>query len=218
MPDDYPRLPQRRPALRSVPSTERYVARLRRRRSSAPGAASRTRAWLETLRKLWRQQKLIAGTAPSCWAAPPRPRLVDAVLLCLAEARVLVGVQSPRVLNVEAIITDVSPGRRAGAERRLRPAVAHTRQEVIDKLKLERQSRVQSRAAQALALGAPLRSRAASCRRGQRLAGSTRPTTKPAASKSRRSPTQPQPAATTGMIDYPPVARSTSRRSADRTC
>ena len=59
MPDDYPRLPQRRPALRSVPSTERYI-------TAAPAAVVRPapqpdESLAETLRKLWRRRKLIAA-------------------------------------------------------------------------------------------------------------------------------------------------------------
>jgi len=57
MPDDYLRLPQRRPSLRSVPATERYVA-------PVPAAAIRVpqpsdEGLLETLRKLWRHRRLI---------------------------------------------------------------------------------------------------------------------------------------------------------------
>jgi len=106
MPDDYPRLPQRRPALRSVPSTERYI-------TAAPAAVVRPapqpdESLAETLRKLWRRRKLIAAltiglggiAAAVAWSLPS---------YYSAEARVLVGVQSPRVLNTEAIITDTSP-------------------------------------------------------------------------------------------------------------
>lgn len=106
MPDDYPRLPQRRPALRSVPSTERYVA-------TAPTgvvrpAAQPDESLAETLRKLWRRRKMIAALAiivggvatAVAWSMPS---------YYSAEARVLVGVPSPRVLNAEAILTDVNP-------------------------------------------------------------------------------------------------------------
>jgi capsular exopolysaccharide synthesis family protein len=108
MPDDYPRLPQRRPSLRSVPSTERHVA------TPAPAPALRPLAQvpeeglLETLRKLWRRRWLIAGwtvgmgiiAAVVAWSLPS---------YYMSEARVLVGVQSPRVFNAEAIITDSNP-------------------------------------------------------------------------------------------------------------
>jgi len=60
MPDDYPRLPQRRPSLRSVPSTERQVA------PPAPAVLRPVvpvpeEGLLETLRKLWRRRWLIAS-------------------------------------------------------------------------------------------------------------------------------------------------------------
>jgi len=109
MPDDYPRLPQRRPSLRSVPSTERYVAT-----PAAPAPVLRPSAQvpeeglLETLRKLWRRRWLIAGwtvgmgiiAAAVAWSLPS---------YYMSEARVLVGVQSPRVFNAEAVITDSNP-------------------------------------------------------------------------------------------------------------
>lgn len=105
MPDDFPRLPQRRPALRSVTSAERYV-------TAAPAvvrpAPQQDESLAETLRKLWRRRKMIAAltillggaAAAVAWSMPS---------YYSAESRVLVGVQSPRVLNAEAIITDVSP-------------------------------------------------------------------------------------------------------------
>jgi capsular exopolysaccharide synthesis family protein len=107
MPDDYPRLPQRRPALRSVPSTERYVPVAPAPVAARP-IAQPDESLAETLRKLWRRRKMIAaltillgGTAAAvAWSMPS---------YYSAEARVLVGVQSPRVMNTEAIITDTSP-------------------------------------------------------------------------------------------------------------
>lgn len=136
MPDDYPRLPQRRPALRSVPSTERYIA------APAPAAVVRPLpqpddSLAETLRKLWRRKKMIAAVtialggaaAAIAWSMPS---------FYTAEARVLVGVQSPHVLNAEAIITDVSPdAERVQNEGYVLQSrtLAHM---VIDKLKLDR--------------------------------------------------------------------------------
>jgi len=135
MPDDYPRLPQRRPALRSVPSTERYVA--------APAPATVVRplpqpddSLAETLRKLWRRKKMIAAVtialggaaAAIAWSMPS---------FYTAEARVLVGVQSPRVLNAEAILTDANPdAERVQNEGYVLQSrtLAHM---VIDKLKLD---------------------------------------------------------------------------------
>src|SRR5215475_4426250 len=109
MPDDYPRLPQRRPSLRSVPSTERQVA------PPAPAAALRPvvpvpeEGLLETLRKLWRRRWLILSwtvvmglvAAFVAWSLPS---------YYVSEARVLVGVPAPRVFTTaEAVITDSNP-------------------------------------------------------------------------------------------------------------
>jgi len=107
MPDDYPRLPQRRPALRAVPATERYVATVPAPVSVRP-LPQPDESLAETLRKLWRRKKMIAaltilfgaGAALVAWSLPS---------YYSAESRVLVGVQSPRVLNAEAIITDANP-------------------------------------------------------------------------------------------------------------
>lgn len=110
MPDDYPRLPQRRPSLRSVPSTERFVAA-----APVPAPAPILRpqvapdeGLLETMRKLWRHRRLIAactiilgGIAGAvAWSLPS---------YYVAEARVQVGIQNPRVFNAEAIITETNP-------------------------------------------------------------------------------------------------------------
>ena len=96
---------RRRVALRAVPPTPHYVtaepvARL------APAAEEQ--GFLETIRKLWRQRGLIAvctvvlGGRRSCvaWSMPS---------FYVSEARVLVGVQAPRLPNVESIVADVSP-------------------------------------------------------------------------------------------------------------
>jgi len=109
MPDDYPRLPQRRPSLRAVPSTERFVA------APVPAPAPILRppvapdeGLLETMRKLWRHRRMIAActvilggvAAGVAWSLPS---------YYVAEARVQVGVQNPRVFNAEAIITETNP-------------------------------------------------------------------------------------------------------------
>src|SRR5882672_1396039 len=98
-------LMRRRTALRAVPPTPHYV-------SAEPvvrmTAAAEEEGFLETLRKLWRQRGLIAlctlllGGAGifAAWALPS---------YYVSEARVLVGVQNPRLPNVESIIADVSP-------------------------------------------------------------------------------------------------------------
>jgi succinoglycan biosynthesis transport protein ExoP len=98
-------LVRRRTALRAVPPTPHYV-------SAEPvvrmTAAAEEEGFLETLRKLWRRRGLIAlctlllGGAGifAAWALPS---------YYVSEARVLVGVQNPRLPNVESIIADVSP-------------------------------------------------------------------------------------------------------------
>ena len=106
MPDELPRLPPRRPALRSVPSTERYLA------PAAPAAMRpmpiADEGLAETLRKLWRRRRLIATTTliiggTAAFVASQLPSYY------MAEARVLVGVETPRVFNAEQILADVSP-------------------------------------------------------------------------------------------------------------
>jgi polysaccharide biosynthesis transport protein len=98
-------LMRRRTALRAVPPTPHYV-------SAEPvvrmTAAAEEEGFLETLRKLWRRRGLIAlctlllGGAGifAAWTLPS---------YYVSEARVLVGVQNPRLPNVESIIADVSP-------------------------------------------------------------------------------------------------------------
>ena len=96
---------RRRIALRAVPPTPHYltaepVARL------APAAEEQ--GFLETIRKLWRHRGLIAlctvvlgGAATAvAWSMPS---------IYVSEARVLVGVQAPRLPNVESLVADVSP-------------------------------------------------------------------------------------------------------------
>ena len=61
VPDDYPRLPQRRPSLRTVPSTDRQVAAPAPAAVLRPAAAAPEDGLLETLRKLWRRRWLIAS-------------------------------------------------------------------------------------------------------------------------------------------------------------
>jgi polysaccharide biosynthesis transport protein len=98
-------LVRRRTALRAVPPTPHYV-------SAEPVVrmtpAAEEEGFLETLRKLWRQRGLIAlctlllGGAGifAAWALPS---------YYVSEARVLVGVQNPRLPNVESLVADVSP-------------------------------------------------------------------------------------------------------------
>jgi polysaccharide biosynthesis transport protein len=70
--------------------------------------AAEEQGFLETIRKLWRRRGLIAvctlvlgGAAiVGAWSMPS---------FYISEARVLVGVQAPRLPNVESIVADVSP-------------------------------------------------------------------------------------------------------------
>jgi len=108
MPDDYPRLTQRRPSLRTVPRTERQIAPPAHVAPLRPVAPVPEEGLLETLRKLWRRRWSIAGwtlgmgivAAVVAWSLPS---------YYVSEARVQVGVQSPRVMNAEAIITNANP-------------------------------------------------------------------------------------------------------------
>src|SRR5579883_1362443 len=106
MPEDHQRLPQRRPSLRAVTTTERHVVPLAPVVRPPPAAEE---GFLDTLSKLWRHRRMILTCAVIvgglatfiAWSMPS---------YYVAEARVLVGVQSPRVLNnAEAILSDVSP-------------------------------------------------------------------------------------------------------------
>ena len=117
MPDDYPRLPQRRPALRSVP-----LHRALRAGAPAPVAvrpiAQPDDSLAETLRKLWRRKKMIAAVTILLGGAAAAHRLVDAVLLLRRGARagrraVAAGVQHRGDHHRR------QSRRRAGAERRL---------------------------------------------------------------------------------------------------
>ncbi len=132
VPGEFPRISSRRPALRSVPSTERYqppaIPVLRPVPAAEEGLA-------ETLRKLWRHRWLIAATtlilggtaAFVAWSLPS---------YYVAEARVLVGVEAPRVFNAEAIITDVSPDAERVANEGFVLQSRALAKKVIDKLKL----------------------------------------------------------------------------------
>jgi polysaccharide biosynthesis transport protein len=131
--DDYPRLPQRRTALRAVPSVERFPAPL-----PAPvmrPAQATEEGLLETLRKLWRRRRMIAA-----WTVGLG--LLAAVVAYslpsyyVSEARVLVGVPAPRVLNAEAIITDINPDAERVANEGFVLQSRNLAKTVIDRLKL----------------------------------------------------------------------------------
>ncbi len=96
---------RRRVALRTVPPAPHYLAAEPVARLAAP---AEEQSLLETLRKLWRHRLLIAA----CTLVLGGAAIVAAWLMpsyYVSEARVLVGVQSPRLPNVESIVADVSP-------------------------------------------------------------------------------------------------------------
>jgi succinoglycan biosynthesis transport protein ExoP len=89
----------------------------------------------ETLRKLWRHRRLILASTivlggAAVFAAWSMPSYY------VSEARVLVGIQAPRVLNVESVLTDLSPdAERVQNEGFILQSRGLARQ-VIDQLKL----------------------------------------------------------------------------------
>jgi polysaccharide biosynthesis transport protein len=96
---------RRRVALRTVPATPHVVVPEPVARLAMPAEEQN---FLETLRKLWRHRLLIA----SCTLVIGSAAVLAAWLMpsyYVSEARVLVGVQSPRLPNVESIVADVSP-------------------------------------------------------------------------------------------------------------
>ena len=129
----HPRLPRRRGALRAYTPPRQYVAAatpvLRPPGSDVEGLA-------DTFRKLWRHRRTIAASTVllggaavfSAWLMPS---------YYVSEARVLVGIQAPRVLNVDAILADASPdAERVQNEGFILQSRGLARQ-VIDQLKLQ---------------------------------------------------------------------------------
>ncbi|HTB36977.1 MAG TPA: Wzz/FepE/Etk N-terminal domain-containing protein [Reyranella sp.] len=88
-----------------MPPTPHYVAA---EMVGRPASAAEEQGFLETIRKLWRHRGTIAlctvmvgGVASAvAWSMPST---------YVSEARVLVGVQAPRLPNVESLVADVSP-------------------------------------------------------------------------------------------------------------
>lgn len=129
-----PRLPSRRLAPRLAVPHQAFVGTF----PSPPAAAAADGPGLtETLRKLWRHRLLIAActlvvggaAAAVAWSMPS---------YYVSEARVLVGIQGPKVLNVESIVADVSPdAERVQNEGLLLQSRAVARQ-VIARLDLQR--------------------------------------------------------------------------------
>jgi succinoglycan biosynthesis transport protein ExoP len=124
---------RRRVALRTVPTSPQYyvpepVARL------VPPAEEQS--FLETLRKLWRHRLLIVACTVllggaailAAWLMPSYYR---------SEARVLVGVQSPRLPNVESLLADVSPDAERVQNEGFILQSRNIAKQVIDQLKLK---------------------------------------------------------------------------------
>jgi polysaccharide biosynthesis transport protein len=101
----------------------------------APQAAAAEQGFLETMRRLWRHRRLIiactiltGGAAVlAAWSMSP---------LYLAETRVLVGVQEPRVLNIDSILADTSPDAERVQNEGFILQSRTLAKEVIDRLKL----------------------------------------------------------------------------------
>ncbi len=123
---------RRRVALRAVPPTPHYlaaepVARL------APAAEEES--FLETIRKLWRHRGLIAlctvvlgGAAiVVTWSMPS---------IYISEARVQVGVQAPRLPNIESLVADISPDAERVQNEGFILQSRNIAKQVIDQLKL----------------------------------------------------------------------------------
>ena len=120
-------------ALRTVPTAPQYyspepLARL--------GPPSEEKSFLETLRKLWRHRLLIAA----CTVVLGGAAITAAWLMpsyYVSEARVLVGVQSPRLPNVELIMADVGPDAERVQNEGLILLSRNIAKQVIDQLKLK---------------------------------------------------------------------------------
>jgi capsular exopolysaccharide synthesis family protein len=123
---------RRRVALRTVPPTPHYLAAEPVVRLAAP---AEEQSFLETLRKLWRHRLLIAA----CTLVLGGAAIFAAWLMpsyYVSEARVLVGVQSPRLPNVESMIADVSPDAERVQNEGFILQSRNIAKQVIDQLKL----------------------------------------------------------------------------------
>lgn len=122
---------RRRVALRAVPPTPHYLAEPVARLA----APAEEQSFLETLRKLWRHRLLIAA----CTLVLGGAAILAAWLMpsyYVSEARVLVGVQSPRLPNVESIVADVSPDAERVQNEGFILQSRNIAKQVIDQLKL----------------------------------------------------------------------------------
>ncbi|HZX83477.1 MAG TPA: polysaccharide biosynthesis tyrosine autokinase [Reyranella sp.] len=123
---------RRRVALRTVSPTPHYLQAEPVTRLAAP---AEEQSFLETLRKLWRHRLLIAA----CTLVLGGAAILAAWLMpsyYVSEARVLVGVQSPRLPNVESIVADVSPDAERVQNEGFVLQSRNIAKQVIDQLKL----------------------------------------------------------------------------------
>jgi capsular exopolysaccharide synthesis family protein len=123
---------RRRVALRAVPPTPHYV-------TAEPVArfapAAEEEGFLETIRKLWRHRGLIAlctvvlgGAAiVVAWSMPS---------IYVSEARVQVGIQAPRLPNIESLVADISPDAERVQNEGFILQSRNIAKQVIDQLKL----------------------------------------------------------------------------------
>jgi capsular exopolysaccharide synthesis family protein len=119
-------------APRSVPTSLQYYAP---ERVGGVAAPAEEQSFLETLRKLWRHRLLIAA----CTLVLGGAAILAAWLMpsyYVSEARVLVGVQSPRLPNVESIVADVSPDAERVQNESFILQSRNIAKQVIDQLKL----------------------------------------------------------------------------------
>jgi capsular exopolysaccharide synthesis family protein len=97
-------LPQRRYQLREHQPRRRALA-VDPVQLAAP---EKDEGLLETLRRLWRQRRIVLACSV-LFAAATTALALSLPTRYVAEARVLVGIQGPRVFNLEAAVNDVSP-------------------------------------------------------------------------------------------------------------
>ena len=110
---------------------------MRPSRSAGVAAPAEEQSFLETLRKLWRHRLLIAA----CTVVLGGAAILAAWLMpsyYVSEARVLVGVQSPRLPNVESIVADVSPDAERVQNEGFILQSRNIAKQVIDQLKLSK--------------------------------------------------------------------------------
>ena len=200
---------RRRVALRTVPTSlqnyapEPVVPRL----AAAPAEEP---SFLETLRKLWRHRLLIAA----CTVVLGGAAILAAWLMpsyYVSEARVLVGVQSPRLSNVESIIADISPDAERVQNEGFVLQSRNIAKQVIDQLKLRQDPEFNPELARAFPVGAA-QPDAVRADRSSRP-GSTARRLRPRRSSRSRTPPTPTIAPSIRCC-----RTSTSRRLADHMC